>query len=119
MARTTAQLANVAQTVHHGRYRQRQHCDGFTVAREQFVGTDPTKHCNNTTAANDEAVDFWPSDFDDNRTTNLSDLILMGPSYNKFSPDPAYNKRFDLNASNSVSLADVILLGPYYNKGCG
>jgi len=93
-------------------------CDGFTAAREQFMGTDPTKHCNLTTAANDEAVDFWPSDFNDNRTTNLSDLILMGPSYNKALGNPAYNARFDLNASNSVSLADVILLGPFYNKSC-
>ena len=94
-------------------------CDGFTVVREQFVGTDPTKHCNLTTTANDEAVDFWPSDFNDNRTTNLSDLILMGPSYNKSLGNPAYNQRFDLNASNSVSLADVILLGPFYNRSCG
>ena len=94
-------------------------CDGFNVAREQFVGTDPTKHCNLTTTANDEAVDYWPSDFNDSRSTNLSDLILMGPSYNKLLGNPAYNPRFDLNASNSVSLSDVILLGPFYNKSCG
>jgi hypothetical protein len=93
-------------------------CDGFNKTREQFMGTDPTKHCNNTTTANDEP-DYWPSDFNDSRTTNLSDVILMGPSYNKFSPDPAYNKRFDLNASGGVNLSDVILLGPFYNKSCG
>jgi hypothetical protein len=93
-------------------------CDGFTVAREQFVGTDPTKHCNVTTTTNDEPVDAWPSDFNDSRTTNLSDVILMGPSYNKNSTQVGYNQRFDLNASNSVNLSDVILLGPFYNKSC-
>jgi hypothetical protein len=94
-------------------------CDGFTVAREQFVGTDPTKHCNVTTTTNDEPVDAWPSDFNDSRTTNLSDVILMGPSYNKNSTQVGYNQRLDLNASNSVNLSDVILLGPFYNKSCG
>jgi hypothetical protein len=92
-------------------------CDGFTVAREQHVGTDPTKHCNLTTTANDEA-DFWPSDFNDSRSTNLSDVVLMGPSYNKNSTQVGYNQRFDLNASFSVNLSDVVLLGPFYNEGC-
>jgi hypothetical protein len=94
-------------------------CDGFNLTREQHVGTDPTKHCNNTTTANDEAVDFWPSDFNDSRSTNLSDVVLMGPSYNKNSTQVGYNQRFDLNASNSVNLSDVVLLGPFYNKSCG
>jgi len=81
------------------------------------VGTDPAKHCNNTGTANDEA-DAWPSDFNDSRTTNLSDVILMGPSYNKSPPNAAYNQRFDLNADNTVNLSDVIILGPYYNRSC-
>jgi hypothetical protein len=93
-------------------------CDGWDNTRETHVGTDPTKHCNNTTTANDEP-DYWPTDFNDSRSTNLSDVILMGPSYNKSNGQAGYNQRFDLNASNTVNLSDVILLGPFYNKGCG
>jgi len=92
-------------------------CDGFTDAREQHVGTDPAKHCNNTVTANDEA-DAWPSDFNDSRTTNLSDVILMGASYNKSDGQPGYNQRFDLNGDSAVNLPDVIILGPYYNRSC-
>ena len=92
-------------------------CDGWNASIEAHVVTDPTKHCNETVAGNDEP-DAWPSDFNDSQTTNLSDVILMGPSYNKSLGNPVYNARFDLNASNSVNLSDVILFGPFYNKSC-
>jgi hypothetical protein len=62
--------------------------------------------------------DAWPTDFNDNQGTNLSDLVLMGPVYNQpTGTDPA-KMRFDLNASNSVNLSDVVLIGPFYNKSC-
>ncbi len=92
-------------------------CDGFAAAEESHVGTDPAQHCNATAVANDEP-DYWPPDFNDSRTTNLSDVVHMGPSYNKSQGQPGYNQRFDLNASNSVNLSDIVLLGPYYNKTC-
>jgi hypothetical protein len=81
------------------------------------VGTDSSEHCNQSSAANDEP-DYWPPDFNDSQMTNLSDVVLIGPSYNKTSPDPAYNPRFDLNASGGVNLSDVVLLGPFYNETC-
>jgi CSLREA domain-containing protein len=93
-------------------------CDGFTVAREQWTGTDPTKHCANTSTPNDEA-DAWPSDFNDSRVTNLSDVVLMGPVYNQSTGTDPAKRRFDLNASGAVNLSDVVLMGPFYNKGCG
>jgi hypothetical protein len=93
-------------------------CDGFTTLVEAFVGTDAVDACNTTSTATDEIIDAWPSDFNDSRSTNLSDVILMGPSYNKSNSQAGYNARFDLNASNSVNLSDVILLGPFYNKSC-
>jgi CSLREA domain-containing protein len=92
-------------------------CDGWNVAREQHVGTDATKHCNTTSTLNDEA-DNWPTDFNDSRTTNLSDVVLIGPAYNlPTGGDPA-KERFDLNASGAVNLSDVVLIGPFYNKNC-
>jgi hypothetical protein len=94
-------------------------CDGWNVSREQWTGTDPAKHCNNTAGANDEPVDAWPSDFNDSRVTNLSDVVLMGPAYNQSTGTDPAKRRFDLNASGAVNLSDVVLMGPFYNKSCG
>ncbi len=93
-------------------------CDGFNADLETHVGTDPAAHCPATTTANDEPTDAWPTDFNDSKTTNLSDVILMGPSYNKSEGQGGYNQRLDLNESNSVNLSDVILMGTFYNKNC-
>jgi Tol biopolymer transport system component len=92
-------------------------CDGWNAAREQHVVTDPIKHCNDNTGANDEP-DAWPTDFNDTQTTNLSDVVLIGPSYNKLEGQGGYNKRFDLNITNSVNLSDLVLMGPFHNKTC-
>ncbi len=93
-------------------------CDGWNKTREQHVGSDPTKHCNGTSALNDEP-DAWPTDFNDSRFTNLSDVSSFNPTYNKFPGDAGYSQRHDLNASNGVTLSDVSLMNAFYNKGCG
>jgi hypothetical protein len=80
------------------------------------TGTDPSRHCAATIAANDELVDSHPMDFNDDRRTNLSDVVIMGVSFNKLAGDPAYNPRYDLNTSGSVNLSDTVLLGPYCNQ---
>jgi len=92
-------------------------CDGWNKTREQHVGSDPTKHCNGTSALNDEP-DAWPTDFNDSRFTNLSDVSSFNPTYNKFPGDAGYSQRHDLNASNGVTLSDVSLMNAFYNKGC-
>jgi glucose/arabinose dehydrogenase/plastocyanin len=93
-------------------------CDGFTLAREQWVGTNAARHCGTDTTPNNEVVDAWPPDFNDSQLTSLADVVLMGAVYNQpVGTDPA-KKRFDLNASGTVSLSDVVSMGPFYNKGC-
>jgi len=92
-------------------------CDGWNKTREQHVGTDPTTHCNATSTLNDEP-DFWPTDFNDSKFTNLADVSSFNPTYNKFPGDAGYSKRHDLNASNGVTLADVSLMNLFYNKPC-
>lgn len=107
-------------------------CDGYpntaTVAsrgRENLIGTDAADHCADTTAPNDERgpafgqpLSPWSPDINDTRVTNLSDVILFGPHFNKVSPDPAYSVRVDLNASGSVTLSDVVGMGAFFNKSC-
>ncbi len=107
-------------------------CDGFpdtTTAgargRENFIGTDAADACADTTALNDERgpafgepLSPWPTDINDNRQTNLSDVVAFGSVFNTAPPNPAYNARFDFNASNSVNLSDVVVIGPFFNKSC-
>jgi hypothetical protein len=94
-------------------------CDGWSESSEATVGTDPLDHCNDTTGTGDEPLDAWPTDFDDSRMTNLSDVVMMGPVYNQSTGTDPAKKRFDLNASGTVNLSDVVMMGPFYNKGCG
>jgi hypothetical protein len=110
-------------------------CDGFpdTVTsgargRENFIGTDATDWCADDSVINNERgpafgepVSPWPSDVNDDRKTNLSDIVAFGPWFNQIGPNPPnllYNARFDLNASNSVNLSDIVAIGPFFNKNC-
>jgi hypothetical protein len=93
-------------------------CDGWSTSREQQIGTDPASNCNSTSGANDESQDAWPTDFNDSRSTNLSDLALVGPVYNQTTGTDPAKRRFDLNASGTVNLSDVVLIGPFYNRSC-
>jgi hypothetical protein len=50
--------------------------------------------------------------------SNLSDVVLFGPTFNQMGPNPPYNARFDLNASGGVNLSDVVAIGPFFNRSC-
>jgi hypothetical protein len=93
-------------------------CDGFSRARETTIGTSAARQCPATATPNDEAIDSWPTDMDDNRTTNLTDILLMGSAFNKQSFDLGFKPRFDLNADGKVNMGDLVLFGPYYNRSC-
>ena len=101
-------------------------CDGFTDTRESFVGTDTIDRCAADTIVNNERgpafgepLSPWPSDINDNRTTSLPDILAFSPHFNKVSPDPAYDKRFDLSGTNNtVSLPDILAVSPFFNKSC-
>jgi hypothetical protein len=95
-------------------------CDGFPATitvgargNEGFIGTDANDRCpdNPSDAA-------WPSDMNNNGFTNLSDVVMFGPSFNEMGPNPPYNARFDLNASGAVNLSDVVAIGPFFNRPC-
>jgi hypothetical protein len=95
-------------------------CDGFPDSvtagargRENFIGTDAADQC-----ADDGADNAWPPDVNNSRATNLSDVVLFGPTFNKVGPNPPYNARFDLNASGAVNLSDIVVLGGFFNKSC-
>jgi len=92
--------------------------DTFADTREFFAGTDALNGCSATALFLDEVVDAMPTDLNDNRFTNLSDVSLMSGPYNTFSPASLYNPRADLNADARVNLSDISLFSPVYNTTC-
>lgn len=93
-------------------------CDGFASDVEVFVGTLPLAACAVTPAPDDEAVDAWPTDFNDDLSTGLSDVLRYIPVLNSTAPGPPYDPRFDLNADDRISLADPISFIPFFNQSC-
>ncbi|HEY5640818.1 MAG TPA: hypothetical protein VIW01_12305 [Dehalococcoidia bacterium] len=104
-------------------------CDGYisgdASSGEVFIGTDPSDACADTTATYDERgpafgepLSPWPPDVNDDRKVSLSDFLAFAPWFLKFDPDPAYNPRFDFNASGGVTLSDALSIGPYFLKFC-
>ena len=99
------------------------HCDdsdldGGMDFNELFSGTNPNLKCAATTAQNDEPVDAQLTDMNDNRGSNVIDVITYIPHLNTISPDPNYGARWDLDANNRVNLLDVIKFIPVLNTTC-
>jgi subtilisin family serine protease len=93
-------------------------CDGFTTTIEARTYSLASQRCASTVTPDDEVYSSWPTDIDNNRVTNLSDVIRMSPAYNTTEGSLNYDPRFDLNADGTVVLTDILKFGPFFNKPC-
>lgn len=84
-------------------------CDGFTSARESFIGTDPDLAC---------GVAAWPVDQDDDLKAGLSDILAYIPVFGTTGPGLPYRARFDLTGDGVIGLSDVLLYIPFFNITC-
>ena len=48
----------------------------------------------------------------------VADALKYIPVFNTTPPDPAYNPRFDFNASGGITLHDILLFIPVFNQSC-
>ena len=94
--------------------------DGFTGSAEIFVGTEPQAGCAETDTADDEpGPDAWPVDSNDDQVVNMSDVLALKPHFNKTSPDPDYDPRFDLHGQDgAINLFDVLPYKRSFLKTC-
>jgi glucose/arabinose dehydrogenase len=92
-------------------------CDGWSRVREDFVGTDPASHCGSTPTRHDEPDD-WPTDFDDNRVTNIGDYISFNVRIGARPGDANYDPRWDLNMNQLINVQDVLHLNPFMFYNC-
>jgi hypothetical protein len=94
-------------------------CDGFTSARETFVGTDPNKGCAADNVPNNEPPpDAWPVDFNNDQLSGLSDVSRYSAVFGSHSPGPPYDSRFDLNGDGRITLPDIAMFSQFFGKRC-
>jgi hypothetical protein len=84
-------------------------CDGFSSAREAFVGTEANLAC---------GINAWPVDNNDDHKAGLADVLSYIPVYLTTGPVPPYNPRYDLDADNKIGLADILAFIPFYLTTC-
>ena len=82
--------------------------DGFGDASEAYMGTDPLQACAATSGINDENPDPAPSDADDDRNSDVRDIIILflGKIFNP----PAYSSRSDPDMDGNNDVGDITAL---------
>ena len=95
--------------------------DGYPNDRELFMRTDPLVDCPQVSTSHHA----WPSDMNNSRKTDLTDLLVFKPAFNTDMNDPAYNRRVDLDnvsstpgGSKDVNLTDLLKFKPHFNVTC-
>jgi hypothetical protein len=94
--------------------------DGYSDGLELFLGTDVEAAC-----PLDTSHDAWPPDLNggmgcgahDGRV-NLLDLLCYRPVILTQAGDPAYDRRFDLNADGGINILDVMRYAPVILTAC-
>ena len=87
--------------------------DHFSDSVETYIGTDSLDACPDN--RNDDA---WPLDIDKNSWADILDVVRFRPVILTDSDDPAYDKRFDLNASQAIDILDIVLFIPAIGTQC-
>ena len=92
--------------------------DGSPDTVENKVVTNMFSRCPATGTKGDEALDSIPMDFDDDRLVSLGDVLGYIPVFNIVLGNPAYDRRFDMNADGRIGIADVLSAIPVFNDIC-
>jgi len=77
--------------------------DGFTNDKENWMAVDIYDDCPDN--SNDPAL---APDIDNNKTINIGDVIQFRDPILTIFGDPAYDRRFDMNADTKVNIGDVL-----------
>ncbi|HEY9060268.1 MAG TPA: cellulase family glycosylhydrolase [Pseudobacteroides sp.] len=65
----------------------------------------PTKASPTNTASG------WVEDVNQDRTVNMSDVIMLAQSFGKVIGESGYNAKCDLNKDNAINMSDAIMIG--------
>ena len=89
-------------------------CDGFTDAREAYMGTHPARQCAFTLIVKDERHPpaGWPLDMDDNRRANTIDIGFYVGKLGLDNTEAGWTPRLDLSPSAN-GIINTIDIGLY------
>ncbi|HEY9061930.1 MAG TPA: CotH kinase family protein [Pseudobacteroides sp.] len=69
-----------------------------------------------TKASPTNTLSGWAEDVNQDRTVNMSDVILIAQSFGKILGESGYAVKCDINKDNSINMSDVILIGLKFGK---
>ena len=87
-------------------------CDGFSNARESYLGSDANETCEANPAPNNESGQAWPLDMDDNRRATTTDVGFFVGKLGLTNGSAGWTSRLDLNQSPN-GLIDTLDIGLY------
>lgn len=82
-------------------------CDGFSTADEIAVGIRPARACGGFA---------WPSDFDDNREVDISDVLFLKPVFG--GSVPPISPRYDIAPDGDIDISDVLAIKMFFGASC-
>lgn len=92
-------------------------CDGWTDAREGYLGTDPFSACN-VAAVGPKQKSAWPPDLNDDNLVTVFDASFFSSSLNSRAGDSSFSSRLDLNGDGRINTLDVAFIGKQLNAAC-
>jgi hypothetical protein len=99
--------------------------DGFTDAREIYLGTDPLDACPDVLGSPGlcpgpicDGDDVWPPDINIDTWASILDVLLFKPVIMSQVGDPNYAPRYDFNVDERISILDVLLYKPVIMTQC-
>jgi hypothetical protein len=100
-----------------GTYSPDSDFDGFSDAREAFMGTDPNDRC---TDHNGGPQDPWPADLNQTQNVDILDVLQLKDPFGDPPNTGEHDVRFDLDASGgAINILDVLQLKNVFNAVCG
>jgi hypothetical protein len=84
--------------------------DTWSDAAEAVIGTNPLAAC---------GVNAWPADMNNDRFSDISDVVALAGSFNKaVPPAPARHNIAPNPLDGFVDITDVVRLAGFFNRGC-
>jgi len=88
--------------------------DGFSDRVEFPVGTDSSRKC-----ASNSLDDAWPADVNNDKFSDISDIVQIGSSFGKaVPPAPARRNIAPDPLDGFVDITDITKIASYFGRGC-
>jgi hypothetical protein len=79
----------------------------------------PLVQCADDTTVNNEDPDPWPPDVDDDKDTDIFEVLAIKPYFGSPASGNPYSARHDLDQQDGdVDIFEVLAMKPFFSKSC-